>query len=89
MTITDFIKKRKYLIWYTKNFEHLSKASIVEAVLNYGNMDDVRKMISILGAKKTATIFRKYSRKGKVIKRVNYRPDIINYFNLFFKKYLR
>lgn len=84
MTINEFIKKRPYLVWYTKNFDHLSEESIVEAVLNYGNWDDVQKMIFILGIKKVAAIFKKCTGKGR---RINYRPEIKNYFQLYFKKY--
>jgi len=84
MTINEFIKKRPYLVWYTKNFDRLSKESIVEAVLNYGDWDDVQKMISILGMRKIARIFRKQTRKGR---RINYRPEIKNYFQLYFKKH--
>jgi len=83
MTINDFIKKRPYLIWYTKNFDNLSVDSIVEAVLNYGNWDDFEKMVKILGMKKTASVFRKKSKQ----KRCNYRPEIKNYFQLYFQKY--
>lgn len=83
MTINDFIKKRPYLVWYTKNYDGLSEAAIVEAVLNYGDFDDVKKMIKILGMKKTAAIFRKKSRQ----KRCNYRPEIKNYFYFYFNRY--
>ena len=83
MTINDFIKKRPYLVWSVKDLEHLSEAAIVESVLNYGDFDDVKKMISILGIKKTAAIFRKQIKR----KRNNYRPDIKNYFQFYFKKY--
>lgn len=40
MNIHTFIKKKPYLVWHTKNFEHLSNESIVENVLNYGNFAD-------------------------------------------------
>lgn len=83
MQINDFIKKRSYLVWYTNNYEHLSQEAIVESVLNYGDWDDVQEMISILGIKKTAAIFRKQIQQ----RRVNYRPEIRNYFNLYFKKH--
>ncbi|MBU4332157.1 hypothetical protein KKD19_02215 [Patescibacteria group bacterium] len=83
MTIANFIKKRPYLFWSTKDYKNLSEAAIVEAVLNYGDFDDVKKMISILGLKKTAAIFRKKSSQ----KRCNYRPEIKNYFKLYFNKY--
>lgn len=83
MTINDFIKKRPYLVWHTKNYDNLSEEAIVEAVLNYGDFADVQKMIKILGIKKTAAIFRKKSGQ----KRCNYRPEIKNYFHLYFNKY--
>lgn len=81
--LSNFIKKRPYLVWYTKNYNNLSEEAIVEAVLNYGNFDDFKKLLKILGLKKTAEIFKKEVNK----KRCNLRPEIKNYFNLFFKKY--
>ncbi len=83
MTIQNFIKTRPYLVWYVKDLERLSEEAIVEAVLNYGNWDDFKRMIKILSPKKTAAIFRK--KVGQ--RRCNYRPEIKNYFNLYFKKY--
>lgn len=83
MTIHEFIKARPYLVWYVKNLDKLSEASIVEHVLNYGDWDDVQEMIKILGMKKTAEIFRAKSQQA----RSNYRPEIKNYFQLYFNKY--
>ncbi len=83
MTLNSFIKKKPYLVWSTKNYDNLSKEAVVEAVLNYGDFDDIKKMIKILGIKKTAEIFFKQSNK----KRNNYNPKIVNYFSLYFEKY--
>lgn len=84
MQINNFIKKHPYLVWYTNDYQHLSREAIVEAVLNYGDWDDVQEVISILGMKKTAAIFRRQTERP----RVNYDPKIINYFGLYFKKYV-
>jgi len=43
--IYQFIGERNHLIWWTQNFDNLSDESVVEAVLNYGNWDDVQKLI--------------------------------------------
>lgn len=86
MTTGDFVRKRKHLFWSTKNYDGLSNEAIVEAILNYGNMDDVRDLIALLGIQEVARIFRQKSQKSKM-GRQNYRPEIINYFNLFFNKY--
>lgn len=86
MTIGDFVKKRKYLFWSTKNYDGLSAEAVVEAILNYGNMNDVRELISLLGMQKVAKIFYDKSKKSKV-GRQNYRPEVKNYFQLYFQKY--
>ncbi|NQU82480.1 MAG: hypothetical protein HQ539_00835 [Parcubacteria group bacterium] len=83
MTIQKFIKKRPYLFWSVKDLDNLSEESIVENVLNYGDFDDIRKMIKILKIQKTAKIFNKQIKQ----KRNNYDPKIVNYFKLYFKKY--
>ena len=87
MTIHDFIKKRKHLIWYVKDFDKLSEESIVEHILNYGDWDDVQEMIKILGMNKVAEIFRRKS-KPSAMGRQNYRSEIIHYFGMYFDKYV-
>ena len=86
--IHEFIKNRSYLVWYVKDPGKLDEASIVEHVLNYGNWDDVQTMIKILGMQKTAEIFREKSLPDK-FGRQNYRPEIKNYFQLYFHKHIK
>ena len=83
MDIHHFVQRRPYLVWYTNDREHLSNEAIVESVLNYGDFEDVKKMISILGMKRVAGIFRKQLKQ----RRINYEPKIANYFKLYFDKY--
>jgi len=83
MTIQDFIKQRPYLVWYVKEPGRLNDESIVEHTLNYGDWDDVQKLIKILGIKKTSEIFNKQISQ----RRVNYDAKILNYFKLYFSKY--
>ncbi len=84
MTLADFVKKRKYLFWSTQNYDGLSEAAVVEGVLNYGDMDDVRELIALLGIEEVAAIFDTHT-TNRV--RINYRPEVVNYFRLYFKKY--
>ena len=86
MDIHDFIKKRKHLIWWVKDYDKLGPESIVEATLNYGDWDDVQTLIKIMGIKEVAKIFREKSQPSK-IGRQNYHPDIKHYFNLYFDRY--
>lgn len=83
MKASDIIKEKPYLIWYTKNYDGLNDEAVVEAVLNYGDWDDVKKLIHILGIKKVAAIFKEHAMRP----RCNYRPEIKNYFLLYFGKY--
>ncbi|MDO8655530.1 MAG: hypothetical protein Q7R48_03960 [bacterium] len=83
MTVGDFVKKRKHLFWSTKNYDGLSNAAVVEGVLNYGDMDDVRELLSFMGIQEVAKTFRENTNRA----RVNYDPKIVNYFKLYFQKY--
>lgn len=85
MKANKIIKDNPYLIWYTKNYDNLSDESVIEAVLNYGNWHHFKKLIKILGIKKTAKIFEKESNR----KRSNYYPEVKNYFTLYFNKYAK
>ena len=70
-------------MWYVKEPSRLNDESIVEHTLNYGDWDDVQKLIKILGIKKTSKIFNKQISQ----RRVNYDAKILNYFKLYFSKY--
>ena len=83
MTLQDFIAKRPYLVWYARDVRRLSPEAVVESVLNYGDFDDVKKLIAILGMHHTARIFRAQVRR----QRNNYRPEISNYFRLYFQRH--
>src|SRR3989338_6910714 len=63
MTISNFIKERPYLVWGTRNYDNLSEEAIVENVLNYGDIDDVKEMFSILGVKKSAIILKSMNKE--------------------------
>lgn len=83
MDIHDFIKKRKHLIWYVKDYDALGPEPIVEATLNYGDWDDVQTLIKILGMKKVAEIFFRKS-KPSAMGRQNYHEKTRHFFNLYF-----
>ncbi len=83
MNIKEFIEKREDLVWYVRDRKKLSEDAILEAVLNYGDWEDVKEIIDILGIKKTAFIFEKTISR----KRCNYNKKTRNYFKLYFKKY--
>lgn len=83
MKASTIIKEKPYLMWSTTNYDALSDEAVVEAVLQYGDMDDVEKLVSILSLKTVAEIFGKQAARP----RNNYSPAINNYFRLFFQKH--
>jgi len=84
--LNDFIKERKYLLWYVNDYDRLGAEAIVEATLNYGDWDDVQTLIKTMGVKKVAEIFRAQSQPSAV-GRQNYFPEVRHYFQLYFDRY--
>lgn len=82
----EFIKKRKHLIWWVKDYAALDEAAIVEATLNYGNWDDVQTLIKIMGRRKVARIFKQRARPSHM-GRQNFSPKIKHFFKLYFAKH--
>ncbi len=81
--LKKFIQERAALFWSTKDLSQISEALVLEQVLNYGDFEDVKLLLKILGMSQAAAIFSEQI-KGK---RDNYRPEIKNYFKLYFKEY--
>ena len=80
-----FIKEKKNFFWYTPEDkkEEISPALLVETILNYGSLDDVRRLIRLMGMDEVSRIF--FSARGR--QKLNYYPEIYNYFSLLFRKY--
>lgn len=83
--IKNYIRERGKLFWYTKEGqkENISKDFLVETILNYGSLEDAKKLFNLLGIKETAAIFYKNSQK----ERNNYLPKVKNFFTLYFDRH--
>ena len=83
--IKAFIRQNSSLFWYTPEDkkEDISLEFLVETILNYGDMNNIKKLIDIIGVKETSRIF--FSAEGR--KKLNYYPEIYNFFSLLFSKY--
>jgi hypothetical protein len=82
--IKEFIKNRSSLFWYipAEKKENISKDLLVESILNYGTLDDVRSLVSLLGRAEIAKVLRNATGR----KRLNYFPEIYNYFSIIFNQ---
>jgi len=81
MKIQELARKKPYIFWSTKNYDKLSEEVIIEGILEYGDFNDVKKLIEIIGEERTSKIFASQIKK----KRSNYDPKTINFFKLYFK----
>jgi len=83
--LKQYINKHKNLFWYTPENKKLNidNEFLVESILNYGTIEDVKELIKILGLNSVADIF--YLAKGR--RKGNYFPEIYHFFDLVFSKY--
>lgn len=85
-------KREKYiadhaaLFWYTQESKKkdISDSLLVETILNYGTMDDVKALFNLMGIDKVAEVF--FTAKGR--QKLNYFPQIYNFFTLVFNRYV-
>ncbi|MDP2338417.1 MAG: hypothetical protein Q8N05_18595 [Bacteroidota bacterium] len=83
--VKAFINQHSNLFWYTPEDkkEAISHEFLVETILNYGELEDVRELIHIIGINRLAEIFQ--SLNGR--KKLNYYPEIYHFLSILIKKY--
>lgn len=83
--IQQFILEHKELFWYTPEDKkvEISEELLIETLMNYGTLDDIRKLFNILGKEHVANVF--FGLEGR--KRLNYFPEIHHFFSLVLRKY--
>jgi len=86
--VKKYIDERQHLFWYSpapKN-ETVSDELLVEIILNYGSMDDLRALFKVMNIKSVAKVF--FDSIGKSERRKgNYHELTLNYFTLLFNHY--
>ncbi|GHT00604.1 hypothetical protein FACS189421_12820 [Bacteroidia bacterium] len=83
--LKDFIQQHQVLFWYSPGdkSETVNDELLVETIINYGTLNDIRDLFQIMGLQNVATIFRQMTGR----KRLNIYPELRNYFDLYFNKY--
>ena len=86
--VKKFIDDHQALFWYSPQpkSETVSDELLVEMILNYGNINDLKGLFAVMGTNNVAKIFfdsinKSERRKG------NYFELTVNYFTLFFNRY--
>jgi len=83
--VKEYIRRHADLFWYSPGDkgETVSDELLVEHILNYGTLDDVRELFCDMGLERTAEVFRGMTgRKAR-----NFYPEIWSFFNLVFQRY--
>ena len=82
--IKEFIKARSNLFWYTpkENKEEISLELLMETIFNYGSLKDSLQLIEMIGSDKTLRILKRA--EGR--KKMNYYPEIYNFFTLYLSR---
>ena len=83
--LKEFIRQNSHLFWYIPEDkkEDISDELLVETILNYGTLNDFIHLKNISGINFLSNIF--LNLEGR--KKLNYYPEIFNFFNLYFAKY--
>ena len=83
--IKQFIKENSDLFWYIseEKKQNISHEVLIEFILNYGDEKSVKKLFDLLGIDYVAKIFYKTTIRN----RVNFFPEVVNFFNLYFKRH--
>ena len=82
----SFIHQHRALFWSVSDdkLSSISNELLVETVLNFGTLEDVRELIRILGLQETATVFYSTTLNRP---RHNYFPEAANFFRLYFNRH--
>ena len=86
--LKEFIRENSSLFWYTPQDkkEDIGPEFLVETILNYGDINAVRKLFKIMGIQKVSEVFF-YSINLSQRRRGNFHESTVNYFTLVFKRY--
>ena len=86
--VKKYIDDHQDLFWYSPapKSETVSDELLVEMILNYGSMDELRELFAVMSMKSVAKIFfdsinKSERRKG------NFHELTLNYFTLLFNRY--
>lgn len=83
--IQKYIHEHGSLFWYIPTAKKvvISHELLIETIMNYGTMDDIRQMFRIVGIERVAVVF--HGLEGR--KKLNYQPEIYNFLSLILKSY--
>lgn len=85
MTRAEFIEKNKHLFWYINpnKLQNISNEVLVEFIFNYGQWEDVKELVKLLGFKELKRVFDETQERNIN----NYFPEMYDLFQRIILKY--
>ena len=82
--LKNFIRENGNLFWYSPEDkgEKVTDELLVETMLNYGSLEQIQTLFDLMGMREAAEIFRNMTGR----KKMNFFPQVWNFFDLYFKK---
>ena len=86
-SLYQLVKENRSLFWSVgeDKLEDLDENVVVETILNFGNLENVKKLFSLLGTSRVADIF--YSQISH--QRNNYYLPVSYFFDKYFKRHVQ
>lgn len=80
-----FIDENAHLFWYIRKdaLHDISDEVLTEFIMNYGELEQIKKLFLILGGNRLKEIFLGLKARQKL----NYYPEVLNFFGLLVKRY--
>ena len=90
MTRLEYIQKHSSLFWYTpkEKLADISDSFLVETILNYGSLEDVKELFQVIGLNHAAKVFFNTIDMSERRKN-NYHELVLNFFTLLFNQHAR
>ncbi|MCL1868294.1 MAG: hypothetical protein FWF72_05045 [Paludibacter sp.] len=85
--LKQYIDRYQSLFWYVPKdkLHDISSAFLVETILNYGTLDEVKELFALMRTQNIAQAFREIINIGERRKN-NYNELSLNYFTEYFKR---
>jgi hypothetical protein len=82
----NYILAHRGLFWSVSDAQisAISDTLLVETILNYGSLEDVKNLFALMNTQEVARIFRATTAARS---RHNYFPEVANFFNLYFNRH--
>jgi len=86
--LKNFIRENGSLFWYTPDDkgEKVTDEQLVETILNYGSLEQIKELFDMMGMRTVADIFF-HSINISERRKNNFFELTVHYFTLFFNRY--